>query len=190
MNTLKIAPLYPDSIIPQYQSLGAAGFDLHARIDHPEEKKIDLTLWKDPIIGTGIAVEVPVGFVMLIIVRSGLGFKHNTRLANCVGVIDSDYRGEVKVKLYSDNKANCATIVNGDRIAQALILPAPQYIIETVKLEDLGKTERGAGGFGSTGVNDKARDDPFGASGKHGHRLSAADVQREIEAGNYRYPQG
>lgn len=85
--------------------------------------------------------------------RSGHGFKHNVRLANCVGVIDSDYRGSVKVKLIADATPDDSpglVIKPGDRVAQALVLPVPRVVFEEVAA--LSETERGAGGFGSTGA--------------------------------------
>jgi len=89
---------------------------------------------------------------MLIFSRSGHGFKNDARLANCVGVIDSDYRGEVAVKMTSDRQfsdAHALVVRNGDRIAQAMIIPFPKIKFEEV--DELGSTERGTGGFGSTG---------------------------------------
>jgi dUTP pyrophosphatase len=86
---------------------------------------------------------------MLIFSRSGHGFKDALRLSNCVGVIDSDYRGEVMVSLRADGEA-CPKIRTGDRIAQAMILPVPA--VEFEEVEDLTETARGAGGFGSTGA--------------------------------------
>jgi dUTP pyrophosphatase len=146
---LKIKKLHPDAIVPAYQSAGAACFDLHAVLDHgeftiePESGHAFLP------IRTGLAVEVPPGWVMLIFSRSGHGFKHGIRLANCVGVIDSDYRGEVQVKLHNDGE-EFVTIRPGDRIAQAMLIPVPA--VELVEVEELTDTARGAGGFGSTGT--------------------------------------
>lgn len=153
---LKVKKLHPDAIIPQYQTAGAACFDLHA-ID------IDGTLPRDLVFKcgsvvvdglntlvfrTGLSFEIPHGWVMLIYSRSGHGFKNDTRLSNCVGVIDSDYRGEVKVKLISDAGGELR-VYPGDRIAQAMLIPAPQCKIEVVS--ELSETERGECGFGSTG---------------------------------------
>ena len=86
---------------------------------------------------------------MLVFSRSGHGFKNNVRLANCVGVIDSDYRGEVMVKLVYDGFTSNLLVRNGDRIAQAMLVPAQQVTFEVV--EELNTTERGTKGFGSTG---------------------------------------
>src|SRR5690606_14138784 len=92
---------------------------------------------------TGLAFEVPPGWVMLIFSRSGHGFNSNTRLANCVGVIDSDYRGEVKVKLTSDG--GFLKVYDGDRIAQAMLVPA--VAVQLVEVDKLSATDRGEGGF-------------------------------------------
>lgn len=97
---------------------------------------------------TGLQFEVPDGHVMLVFSRSGHGFKHGVRLANSVGVIDSDYRGEVMVKLTNDG-LHGFNVEEGDRIAQAMILPVQQVAL--TESDELSNTERGEGGFGSTG---------------------------------------
>ena len=141
---VKIKKLHPDAIVPQYATAGAACFDLHARIDHTHAY-----VHQDEsfIFDTGLAFEIPQDHVMLVFSRSGHGFKNDVRLANCVGVIDADYRGEVKVKLKSDG--NQLIVKHGDRIAQAMILPVHQVQFEVVN--ELSDTTRGEGGFGSTG---------------------------------------
>lgn len=136
---LKVKRLHPDAKLPVYATPGSACFDLAAL----REGFVDPT-W---VFETGLAFEVPKGHAMMIFSRSGQGFINNIRLANCVGVIDSDYRGEVKVKLTTD--ADSAYVKAGDRIAQAMILPIEQVKFEEVS--ELGETERGVGGFGSTG---------------------------------------
>ncbi|CAB4122515.1 Dut dUTPase [uncultured Caudovirales phage] len=144
---IKIKKLHPEAIIPKYATDGAACFDLHA-VNPPDEMAMH---GLPTVVPTGLSFEIPHGFVMLIFSRSGHGFKHDTRLANCVGVIDSDYRGEVMVKLTRDYGNNThLTIKEGDRIAQAMVLPIP--VVELVEADELTETERGAGGFGSTGV--------------------------------------
>lgn len=138
---VKIKKLHPDAIMPEYQSAGAACFDLHA-IEH---------VWgKGPTfeIATGLAVEIPEGYVMFIYSRSGHGFKHGIRLVNSVGVIDSDFRGEIKVKLRLDG-VDWFEFMAGDRVAQAMIVPIPRVEFEIV--DDLSETSRGTAGFGSTG---------------------------------------
>lgn len=140
---IKVKKLHPDAILPQYATDGAACFDLHA-LD-------DAQVWPDvpSSIKTGLSFEIPAGNVMLIYSRSGHGFKNSVRLANCTGVIDSDYRGEVVVRLAADWGGRL--VVNkGDRVAQAMIVPIPR--VELVEVDELGDTVRGAGGFGSTGA--------------------------------------
>lgn len=146
---IKLKKLHPDANIPKYATEGAACFDLHALVESeeplyfPEESNV-------LYIRTGISVEVPAGHAMVIFSRSGHGFNHDVRLANCVGIIDSDYRGEVMVKLTYDgpNKPNLS-VKNGDRIAQAIIAMVPT--VAFIEVQDLSATERGEGGFGSTG---------------------------------------
>jgi dUTP pyrophosphatase len=137
--------LHANAQIPKVQSLGAACFDLCAALDAP------MTIKKGQVaaIPTGLAVEIPLGYEMQVRARSGLAFKHGLTLANGIGTIDSDYRGEVKV-LVSLLAAEELTVQNGDRIAQALV--SPVLLVEHGESEELSSTERGAGGFGSTGV--------------------------------------
>lgn len=145
---LKIKKLHPEATLPRYATDGAACFDLHAVIDTPMRWR---NVVREPIsFPTGLAFEVPAGHAMLIFSRSGHGFKHDVRLANCVGVIDSDYRGEVQVKLTPDFAGKGMMVKHGDRIAQAMLVPYPQVEFETVA--ELTDTARGTGGFGSTGA--------------------------------------
>ncbi len=138
---VKINKLHPDAVIPKYATPGAACFDLHA--------VSTAYVNSSAIIDTGLAFEIPQDHVMLIFSRSGHGFKNDVRLANCVGIIDSDYRGEVKVKLTCDSQDYSLSVNHGDRIAQAMILPVQQ--VSFLEVDELSNTERGAGGFGSTG---------------------------------------
>lgn len=145
---LKIQKLHPDAVVPQYATEGAACFDLHAILDN--------NIRADAILPgcsytfrTGLAVEVPPGHVLMIYSRSGHGFNHGVRLANCTGIIDPDYRGEILVCLHNDNPDDAFVVHHGDRIAQALILPVPRVTFEVS--EQLSITDRGQGGFGSTG---------------------------------------
>lgn len=144
--------LYPDALPPQYSTGRAACFDLFAHncVEFPVAGPFELQPGVALTFGTGCAFEIPADHVMLVFSRSGHGFKQAIRLANCVGVIDSDYRGEVRVKLTRDSSEGYAAIRLGDRIAQALILPIPR--VEFKLVNDLLKTERGSGGFGSTGA--------------------------------------
>ncbi len=131
---------------PYYATPGAAAMDLHACIDAP----VEIPAGQRRIIPTGLAIALPsADYVALIFARSGLGIKHGIAPANCVGVIDSDYRGEVQVGLLNSNLSGSYTIQPGDRIAQLMITPVLQ--VETEVVDELGTTDRGAGGFGSTG---------------------------------------
>lgn len=149
---LKICKLHPDAIVPKYQTDGAACFDLHAATVDGFETSSETIQGFTMVIGTGLAFEVPEGWALMIYSRSGHGFKNYTRLVNCVGVIDSDYRGEVFVKLATDDLddkcGDILTVSPGDRIAQACLVPVPRVTFEVV--EQLSLTERGTGGFGST----------------------------------------
>ena len=144
---LNIKKLREGAIIPQYATVGSACFDLCANIPDPIHIKVG---WPK-VIPTGLSFEIPDGMVMLVFGRSGAAFKNDTRLANCVGVIDSDYRGEVMVKLARDmSSTNDLIIQPGDRIAQAMLVATPRATL--VEVTSLSETERGNGGFGSTGV--------------------------------------
>jgi deoxyuridine 5''-triphosphate nucleotidohydrolase (dut) len=142
MIQLKIKRLSTDAIIPRYATAGAACFDLHSISADTVEPGMACEF------RTGLAVEIPDGHVMLVYSRSGNGFKYGVRLANCTGIIDSDYRGEIVVKLRNDGTDPLA-VNRGARIAQAMVLPAPK--VQIVEVDELTSTERGAGGFGSTG---------------------------------------
>jgi dUTP pyrophosphatase len=101
-------------------------------------------------IGTGIAVEIPEGYFGAIFARSGLATKRGLRPANCVGVVDADYRGELIVALHNDTEFP-QEVSEGERIAQLVIIP--HLSVRFVEVDDLSSTERGEGGFGSTGTN-------------------------------------
>lgn len=146
MSVIKIKKLRENAKIPFRATPGSAGMDLYACIDEPvliEPQKI-------AVIPTGIAVELEsADQVALIYARSGLAIKHGIAPANCVGVVDSDYRGEVCVGLVNQTDEPF-TVQPQDRIAQMVIAPVELPRIEVV--DELGGTERGAGGFGSTGM--------------------------------------
>lgn len=144
--SLKWKKLDSSARVPQVQSAGAACFDLSACLAAP----IKLEKGKVVAVPTGLAVQIPEGFEMQVRARSGLSFKHGVTLVNGVGTIDSDYRGEIKVllTLLQDEEL---VVKDGDRIAQALI--APVLVVEHEEVKELSSTERGAGGFGSTGVS-------------------------------------
>lgn len=141
---LRIKKLNNLATIPQYASQGAACFDLTAAID----KAVTIDPRSSANLGTGLAFEVPPGHVMMVFSRSGHGFKHSLRFVNCVGIIDSDYRGEVRVGLKNDGIVPYI-VQPGERVAQAIVLPYPQ--MDFTEVEELSSTDRGANGFGSTG---------------------------------------
>jgi len=145
---LRILKLHPDAKVPTYATDGSACFDLYA-CDIGAESKARVLPGHPLTFCTGLAFEVPTDHAMLIFSRSGQGFNHDTRLANCVGVIDADYRGEVLVRLTNDGKRDM-TVRDGDRIAQAMLVPIPRVTFEVA--EQLSITERGENGFGSTGT--------------------------------------
>lgn len=145
-NILKIKLLTENAVVPTVGSKNAAGLDLYAYI---EEGDIIVEPFTTVKINTGIAVEIPDGYFGGVYARSGLATKQGLRPSNCVGVIDSDYRGEVMVALYNDSDKP-RTVVNGDRIAQLIIQPYLNAEIDIV--DELSETDRGNGGFGSTGV--------------------------------------
>lgn len=141
---IKIRQINPNAQIPTYGSEGAACFDFYACIDKP----VTINPKGNVNIPTGLQFEIPEGFVMLMYSRSGHGFKNGIRFVNGTGVIDSDYRGEVRVGLFNDGITPYIVKPN-ERIAQAMIVPIPR--IDFIKCETLSKTKRGQGGFGSTG---------------------------------------
>lgn len=144
---LKIKRLNENAIIPKRATEGSAGMDLYACIT--EEKTI--SPGEILLIPTGIAIELPSAeYVAYIFARSGLAIKHGITLANSVGVIDSDYRGEIRIGLCNvGNKSY--TVTPNERIAQMVI--SPVSLMPAVEAEELSDTERGSGGFGSTGKN-------------------------------------
>ena len=144
MNSINVKKLSPNAILPTYGSAEAAGADLYACLEKPVVIEPGETAW----ISTGLALEVPKGYAGLVYARSSLGVKRGLAPANKVGVIDSDYRGEIRVVLFNHGKVS-QTIENGERIAQFLITPVLTPAYEEV--EQLSDTQRGVGGFGSTG---------------------------------------
>ena len=132
--------------LPYYASAGAAAMDLHACVDGPVEVAPRALV----SIPTGVAIALPsADYVALVFARSGLGIKHGVALSNGVGVIDSDYRGEIQVGLTNLSRTPY-TISPADRIAQLAVVPVVQ--VNPVPVADLDETERGSGGFGSTGL--------------------------------------
>ncbi len=143
---INIKKINPNAIVPTYGSVDAAGADLYACI----EADVTIAPGETYLVKTGISMEIPVGFAGLIYARSGLSTKKGLAPANKVGVIDSDYRGEIMVALYNQSDKP-QTIEPGERIAQMVITPFIQGIFNEV--DELSDTARGEGGFGSTGRN-------------------------------------
>ncbi len=139
---VRVKTLNPDAVIPKYQTSEAAGFDLHS-ID---EKTIKAG--ERDVIKTGLAVALPRGYELQVRPRSGLALKNGITVLNTPGTVDSDYRGELMVILLNTSKDDFA-IKKGDRIAQAVIKEILQA--EFTIVDELDDTERGSGGFGSTG---------------------------------------
>lgn len=144
MSTVKVKKLSPNATLPTYGSAEAAGADLYACLAAPVTIQPGETAW----IGTGIALEVPKGCAGLVYARSSMGAKRGLAPANKVGVIDSDYRGEIRVVLLNHGK-EAQVVEHGERIAQFLITPVLTPAYE--EAEELSDTCRGVGGFGSTG---------------------------------------
>lgn len=144
METISVKKLRSGALLPTFGSPEAAGADLYACLDN------DVTIGpgETAFIPTGLAMELPVGFVGLIYARSGMACKRGLAPANKVGVIDSDYRGEFIVALYN-HSAESRTVAHGERIAQLVVTPVLRPIYQ--EAEDLSDTQRGQGGFGSTG---------------------------------------
>ncbi len=140
---VKITKLNKNANIPTYGSEAAAGADLYACIDKPIIIKKGETVF----VPTGLSMEIPEGLAGLIYARSGLACKKGLAPANKVGVVDSDYRGEIMVALHNHSKENYE-LQNGERIAQMVFTP---YYVGIFKEEKLSDTKRGTGGFGSTG---------------------------------------
>lgn len=144
MSSIHIKKLNSKAILPTYGSQNAAGADLYACLDAPATIAPGETFW----VPTGVAMEIPQGYAGLIYARSSMGTKRGLAPANKVGVIDSDYRGEIRVVLFNHSNQQ-QTIEPGERIAQIVITPVLTPVYEEV--EELSDTVRGVGGFGSTG---------------------------------------
>lgn len=145
---IKVKKLHPDAKLPTYSTEGAGAFDIYS---HPETEVSTVGIWYPLVVRTGLAFEIPDGHGLFVLSRSGHAFKNETRLSNSVGLLDSDYRGELMVKLCRDaGDGRHLTVGPLERIAQAVVLPLPRVFFEEVV--ELEETERGEGGFGSTGV--------------------------------------
>lgn len=144
---IKVKKLNERAILPTYGSEDAACADLYAIIDTPT-KSVEIKPHETYFVSTGISMEIPKGYVGLIYPRSGLSCKRGLSLANCVGVIDSDYRGEIKVALVNHSNEICK-IEDAERCSQIAFQPSMKWDFHQV--DELSDTERGEGGFGSTG---------------------------------------
>ena len=144
MSTISVKKVRPNAVLPTYGSVEAAGADLYACLEEP----VTIAAGETKFIPTGLAMEVPKGCAGLVYARSSLGAKRGLAPANKVGVIDSDYRGEISVVLHNHGSME-QTVNPGERIAQLVITPVltPAY----KEVEELTDTNRGSGGFGSTG---------------------------------------
>ena len=141
---VNIKKLNANATVPTYGSEYAAGADLYACLDG----EVTIAPHATVLIPTGIAMELPIGYAGLIYARSGLATKKGLAPANKVGVVDCDYRGEVKVALHNHGEV-AQTVASGERIAQLVI--APYLTAQFIESEELSETVRGEGGFGSTG---------------------------------------
>lgn len=144
---VKVKKLSDKAVIPTHGSEYAAGYDLYACMD--ENESILIAPHHTAKIHTGIAAQIPDGYFGGIFARSGVATKRGLRPANAVGIVDADYRGELVVALHNDSEVE-QLVVGGERIAQLVIMPF--LAVEFEEADALEETERGDGGFGSTGV--------------------------------------
>ncbi len=143
--TVNFKKLDARAVTPKYGSSAAAGADLYAILDEP----LTLAAGQTVLVHTGLAMEIPAGFVGLVCARSGLATKRGLAPANKVGVIDADYRGEIMVALHNHG-TEAQTIDHGERVAQLMLVP--YLTADYTEVEELSDTVRGEGGFGSTGT--------------------------------------
>jgi len=141
MKSIRVKKLVPEAVLPKKAHASDAGFDLVA-VSVEEDRKREIVTYH-----TGIAMEIPDGYVGLVFPRSSV-YKHQLVLSNCVGVIDSGYRGEILFK-YRVMQPHISRYCSGDRIGQIVIVQLPEF--EMVEAEDLSDSDRGEGGYGSTG---------------------------------------
>lgn len=141
---LKVRLLVPGATLPVRAHDGDAGLDLHAA------EPATIGAGERAAIGTGIAIEVPPGHAGLVLPRSGLALRHGIALVNAPGLIDAGYRGEIRVLLLNTDREHAFDIEPGDRIAQLLVVPFAA--LTAMEVPALSESERGAGGFGSSGT--------------------------------------
>ena len=144
MDLLRVKRLRPSARLLENQTAGSAGYDLHADLDEP----VTLLPGQTYPVPTGLAMAIAPGIAGFVFARSGLAIKHGIVPGNCVGVIDSDYRGEVIVGLRNHGAAPFV-LASGDRVAQLVLMPVLTPPVQ--ECDQLDETARGAGGFGSTG---------------------------------------
>lgn len=144
MDKISVKLLRPDARVPTYGTEASAGADLYACM----QDKVEVGPGQSVMIPTGIAMEIPKGYAGLVFARSSMGAKRGLAPANKVGVIDSDYRGEIRVVLHN-HSGEPQSVEPGERVAQLLIVPV--FTPGFQEAEKLSDTSRGAGGFGSTG---------------------------------------
>jgi dUTP pyrophosphatase len=141
---LRVMKLRNDAVLPSRAHTGDAGFDLSAC------EEITIGVGERAAVGTGIAVEIPIGHAGLVVPRSGLALRHGISMVNSPGVIDAGYRGEVRLLLLNTDNESAFTVEPGMRVAQLLVVPVAD--VELVETDEVTATDRGAGGFGSSGL--------------------------------------
>jgi dUTP pyrophosphatase len=141
---ISVKRLDPGLPLPRYARAGDAGLDLHAAA------RVEIAAGARAMVPTGLAVAIPPGFAGFVLPRSGLALRHGLTLLNTPGLIDAGYRGEVQVLLINHDPSTAVTVERGERIAQ-LVVQAVETV-ELVEVDELSTSERGPGGFGSTGV--------------------------------------
>jgi dUTP pyrophosphatase len=144
VTTLAVRRLDPGLPLPAYQHEGDAGLDLYAAED------VTLAPGERTVVGTGISVAIPAGFVGLGVPRSGLAVRTGLSMVNTPGIIDSGYRGEIKIVLINHDLRENVEVKRGERIGQLVVMPVATVVIDEVS--ELPSSARGEGGFGSTGV--------------------------------------
>ena len=142
MIELALRRLHEDAVLPERAYAGDAGLDLTACEEH------ELAPGERAVVGTGLAVAIPAGYAGFVQPRSGLAARHGISVVNAPGLIDSGYRGEIRVVLLNTDPRESFSVERGMRIAQLVVLPVPE--LELVEMQELPESERGASGFGSS----------------------------------------
>lgn len=143
--SVRVKRLSPDVVLPKYAYSGDAGLDLRANED------VEIMPFERVLISTGLSVAIPEGYAGFVQPRSGMSLKTGLGIANTPGLIDSHYRGELKVIALNMNKDVSIHVSKGDRIAQLVIQQVP--LVHLLEVDELDETDRGAGGFGSSGTH-------------------------------------